>query len=214
MGNHIVCDNYYCQSIHYKPDWISKQFYHFLVDDENTKYTLDKGTLSLLPSKSISLLFQKKLNIDYSIYEFILPIHFQIHFPHPLHLFILLTPSPITTPDISTFSNYKNSDESFFSHLLFDQKSFQINYSNLDTSFQGKIHSSKKYIYTLHFKEIQTKKPQFSHSFESKSKKKISYFDSSLLPFTFIEQKELYLSIFLYSSNPFLTSDSFYMNFD
>lgn len=214
MGNHIVCDNYYCQSIHYKPDWISKQFYHFLVDDENTKYSLDKGTLSLLPSQSISILFEKKLNIDLSIYEFILPIHFQIDFPHPLHLFILLTPSPITSPNISSFSTYQNSPDSFFSHLIFDKNSFQINYSNIDTSFQGRIHSSKKYIYTLHFKEIQTKNPKLSHSFESKSKKKISHFDSSLKPFSFIHQKDIFLSVFLFSSNPFLSSHSFQMNFD
>ncbi len=213
MGNHIVCDNYYCQSIHYKPDWISKQFYDFFVD-KDTHYSIDKGILSLLPSTSISLLFQKKLNIDFSIYEFILPIHFQIDFPSSLHLFILLTPSPISSTNISTILSYQNSPDSFFSHLLFDKNTFKIQYSNILTSFEGKIHSSKKYIYTLHFQEIQTKNPKLSHSFESNSKKKISYFHSSLEPFSFVQQKEIYLSIFISSSDPFLPSHSFQIHFD
>jgi hypothetical protein len=213
MGNHIVCDNYYCQSIHYKPDWISKQFYHFLVD-KDTKYTIDKGTLSLLPSPKISLLFQKKLNIDSSIHEFILPIHFHFDSSNPLHLFILLTPSPITSPNISDLNSLKNSSHSFFSHLIFEKNIFDIDYSNIDTSFHGKIHSSKKYIYTLHFKEIQTHSPQFTHSFESNSKKKISQFHSPLLPFSFIHQKDIYMSVFIFSSSPFLSSHTFQMNFD
>ncbi len=213
MGNHIVCDNYYCQSIHYKPDWISKQFYNFIVDD-NTKYSIDKGILSLLPSSSISLFFEKKLNIDFSIYEFILPLHFKIHYPSPLHLFILLTPTPITSPDISSILSNQNSHDSFFSHLIFDKNTFQIQYSNLNTSFQGKIHSSKKYIYTLHFQEIQTKTPKLSHSFESESKKKISHFHSSLESFSFNHQKETFLSVFISSSEPFLPSHSFHLHFD
>ncbi len=138
MGQQISCNSFYCQSIDYKPDWFSSSHYSF--SSLQTKYTIERGIIQILPSPFINLQISKNIDLE-NIEEFLIPLHFKILYPSPFHLSISL--------------------HSF--HILFkiDLHKIQI-FQNEDMIVSGKIKQNVFYKILFHFKKIDNKwKPIF-----------------------------------------------------
>jgi hypothetical protein len=100
MGQQISCNNYYCQSIDYQPDWFSSS--HYSISSNQTEYQIERGILHLLPSSHIDLTLSKKIEIQ-DISSFSIPLQFQYQYPFPLSFQISLHshPSDFTSSSFS-----------------------------------------------------------------------------------------------------------------
>lgn len=202
MGANISCNQYYCQSISYKPEWFSPTYYS-ISSHPHTQFSLQRGHFHLLPSSLTQLHISKKLSFDPSIIqEFEIPLHFQINYQFPLSLYVLFSQNPLSLEDCNSL-NFSNT---FFIHLLFQDNSFQLSYSHFDKIFKGKIHPNKSYLLSLLIQNITSSSISLSHSFESSSKNLSSFQFHPSLSFPF---QDLHLTFFLHSSHPFLSTHSF-----
>jgi len=76
MGN-IMCENYYCQSLSYKPEWFSDSSWNIDYDENIVKpYKIEKGTFILNNSNNVVL--SKKLLVDFNeINKISIPLQFK-----------------------------------------------------------------------------------------------------------------------------------------
>jgi hypothetical protein len=76
MGN-IICENYYCESLSYKPEWFSESSWN--IDYEKNiekKYKIDKG--KFIVNNINNLLLSKKLLVDFNeINKILIPLQFK-----------------------------------------------------------------------------------------------------------------------------------------
>ena len=80
MGNNFVCENYYCQSVAFKPEWLSETAWNitYNYDKENKPYIIDKGVLKINDVNKFDILLSKKLLIDLNeINTISIPINFK-----------------------------------------------------------------------------------------------------------------------------------------
>ena len=72
MGNlnykNFICDNYYCQSVSFKPEWFSENNWiiNYCTDTNKKPYIIDKGTLKLKNIEFTKIILSKKLLINFS----------------------------------------------------------------------------------------------------------------------------------------------------
>jgi len=80
MGNNFVCENYYCQSVSFKPEWLSETAWNitYNYDNESKPYIIDKGVLKINNVNKFDILLSKKLLIDLNeINTISIPINFK-----------------------------------------------------------------------------------------------------------------------------------------
>ena len=61
--NNFICDNYYCQSVSFKPEWLSEASWSITYNyqDSIKPYIIDKGILKINHVYNFDILFSKKL---------------------------------------------------------------------------------------------------------------------------------------------------------
>lgn len=156
MGNHFVCENYYCQSVSFKPDWLSENIWDISYkcinenNDVNEKpYTIDKGILHIKNTFPFHILFSKKLFIDIDNIKYLsIPIHFsyQLKKENNIDIFIIFSNKKITFLDID---NLKHGSDLFFIHMNLHKNKIFIYRSFNNTIVNKKIKSKKINSFTL-----------------------------------------------------------------
>ena len=128
MGQQLSCHSFYCPTVDYQLDWFSISKYSFLSTD--TQFSIERGILYILPSPYIDLHISKKIQLS-NIPEFVIPLHFKIFYPKPIHL----------TLSLSTH---------FLISFIFDFKNITIHLPN-QTILSGKIKQNISYQILLKF---------------------------------------------------------------
>ncbi len=191
MGNHLACQDYYCQNILYKPDWFSPSSYS-ITNNEKTNYRLEKGCITILPSDMIEISLKKKMMEMANIEQFEIPLNFQIDYPSTIDFYIRME------------------EIGFYIHLMFEDNNFSFYYSNNPQQiFRGKIKKMKKYYFSISFIKKNEYETLIKHSFES-SHKKISSNEFSLhSQIPIFNDVGTHLSFDVSSAFPFLSTHSF-----
>jgi hypothetical protein len=104
MGN-IVCDNYYCHSVSYKPEWFSESTWNidYLSDNQKKPFTIDKGVLKIKDTSIFNMILSKKIFMDIDeIKEIHIPLHFKYNIlkDHCIYISILFSNTLLLLNDI------------------------------------------------------------------------------------------------------------------
>lgn len=158
MGNinykNFVCDNYYCQSVSFKPEWLSESSWKINYkyknkDDDNKPYLIDKGILKISNVDEFSILLSKKLLIDLNNFKNILiPINFKYFLKNDNNIDIFFVFSNIELV-LENMNELINTDNTFYIHMNVTKNKVCI-YRSFDNKIISKKIKSKK-INTLMF---------------------------------------------------------------
>ena len=117
MGNvnykNIMCDNYYCQSVSFKPEWLSESSWdisYSKIDSDNHSgdrpkeilpYTINKGVLKIINGEKFHMLLAKKLLVDFNEVKSIsIPINFRYFIKNDIDIFIIFSNKMLSLTNI------------------------------------------------------------------------------------------------------------------
>lgn len=214
--NNFICENYYCQSVSFKPEWLSESTwditYNYLEDNNKKPYTIDKGILKIYNVEKFELLFSKKLLIDFNLIRNIsIPINFKYQMTNnnSLDLFIIFSNMQLQLDNLKEL-NTNN-------HLFFIKINFIGNKINIFRSFNDKIVSKKikskkinTFIISLenNFKILLVNEKLYNNKF------KILYDEKYLNNDNFDNYNDFFLNLYITSKNGLLKKDFIELNFE
>jgi hypothetical protein len=213
MGNHFVCENYYCQSVSFKPEWLSESIWDISYDylEDKKPYLIDKGILKISEVSNFSICFSKKLLIDFTELKSIsIPINFKynLFLNKSIDIFIILSNNKLCTKDI----NEKKETFIFSINMKLLKKKILIYRSFNDTLITKKIKSKKINTFDIN---IENNLNILLITEKLHNNTKISYENKYLHNYTFGEKdKDLYLSLFIKCENPLFKKEFIELNFE
>jgi hypothetical protein len=158
MGNinykNFVCDNYYCQSVSFKPEWLSENSWKINYkyknkDDNNKPYVIDKGILKITDVDEFSILLSKKLLIDLNNFKnIVIPINFKYFLKNNNNIDIFFVFSNMELV-LENMNELINTDNTFYIHMNVTKNKVCI-YRSFNNKIISKKIKSKK-INTLMF---------------------------------------------------------------
>lgn len=163
--NNLICDNYYCQSVSFKPEWLSENNWNISyihlnenldtnlntnLDTKSSKpYIIDKGILKIKNTHSFNLLLSKKLLVNFNDVQHIsIPINFKFNLTNnsDINLFIIFSNKELL---INNILEQINNEESFYIKLLFKKKSISLLHSFDTNILKNNIKSNKIYTFNI-----------------------------------------------------------------
>jgi hypothetical protein len=215
MGNinDFVCDNYYCQSISYKPEWFSESSWIIEYNDvEKKPYVIDKGVLKIQQFEKFNLMLSKKLLIDFDeIKNILIPINFRYTLKknNEFNIFIIFTNKLLSINDINDL-NQKN-DDIFYINLILTKNEIFIYKSYDNKIINKKIKSKKINTFSINiennFKLLLLTEKLFNNINNFYEEKYINMFN-------FNENKDFYLSIYIKNKENLLKDEFVELNFE
>lgn len=216
MGNinNFVCDNYYCQSISYKPEWFSESSWNIEYDQNIKKpYIIDKGILKIKEVEKINLLLSKKLLIDFDeIKNILIPINFKYTFENnnEFNIFIIFTNKLLLLSDINDLN--QTNDDIFYINLILQKNQVSIYKSYDNKIINKKIKSKKTNTFSIdienNFKLLLLTEKLFNNINNI-------YEERYIKMFNFNENKDFYLSIYIKNKENLLLKNEFVeLNFE
>jgi hypothetical protein len=235
MGNinykNFVCDNYYCQPVSFKPEWLSESSWSITYLYENKKettdnetinkditeinekkpYIIDKGILKIENTKKFYLLLIKKLLINFNEIRYLsVPINFSYTLHHiKIEMFIIFSNNQLILEDIY---NLKETNNLFFINLIFLKNKIIIY-----RSFNDKIITKK-----IKMKKINSFHLTIENNFnvllltEKLCKNNITsiYEEKYLNMFNLDNLNDMYLSLYIKSNNNMEDKEFIQLNFE
>jgi hypothetical protein len=145
--NNLICDNYYCQSVSFKPEWFSESSWNieYKYQNENLNneepkrkpYSIDKGILKIKNTPKFELLLSKKLLLDFNeIKNISIPINFRYELENEVNISLIFSTKQLSLENI-------NNEQLFFINLNFTKKRIYIYRSFDNKIIKKKINSSK-----------------------------------------------------------------------
>jgi hypothetical protein len=194
MGNNFVCENYYCQSVAFKPEWLSETAWNitYNYDKEIKPYIIDKGVLKINNVNKFDILLSKKLLIDLNeINTISIPINYKYKLlnNNDIDLFIIFS-DKLLSLDILNNSfgsiNLNLTKNKLYIYRTFNNDSKKINIKsnkintidiNIENNFEllliteKIINSYKKNLFESKYLNAFNKKNSFYLSLYIKNKK-------------------------------------------
>ena len=209
MGN-IICENYYCQSVSYKPEWFSESSWKIEYNIEKKPYIIDKGIIKINNTEKFNLLLSKKLLIDFNENKNIsIPINFKYYISNSINIYIIFSNKELLLNDINNLDIISN--DFFFVNLNFDKNKISIFNSFESKIIDKKIKSKKmnKFIIELenNFNLLLINENIINHKLKNIYNYKCIKQNTNNL-------NKLYLSLYIVSKNDILNKDFIELNFE
>jgi len=150
MGNvnyqNLMCENYYCQSVSFKPEWFSEISWaiDYKINNKTLEkceepdletsgikpYIINKGILIIKNTPKFDLILSKKLLLDFNEQvNFSIPINFKCFLKNSLNIYIIFS---------ETNLDLKNINQSlFYKHLKIVKKNIFIKNENYENNTAG-----------------------------------------------------------------------------
>ena len=221
MGNYnnYVCNNYYCHSVSFKPEWLSENSwtikYKYLINEEslNKPYTIDKGVLKIKNSFKNNLLLSKKLLINFDeLRNIIIPINFKYYLNNHSKLSIYIIFSSNNLSDNFENNNEKDfllniNKESFYINLILIKKKIFLSNSFDQNINKYNIKTNKIYSFTINVEN------NFNMLLINETINNI--FDNKYLyNFIFNENQEYYINLYIKTENNLNNKEYIELNFE
>jgi hypothetical protein len=134
MGNNFICENYYCQSVSYKPEWISELIWNitYLYEGQIKPFIIDKGILKIKDVNKFDILLSKKLLINLNeISSISIPINFCYNLMNnnEIDLFIIFSDNLLSLDNIS--NSFGSINLNLKKNNLFIYRSYNQDKNNL-----------------------------------------------------------------------------------
>lgn len=135
MGNHFVCENYYCNSVSFKPEWLSESFWDitYNYEKEFKPYNIEKGLLKIKDVDKFDILLSKKILIDLNeINNISIPINFKYNLlkNNDIDIFIIFSDKLLTLDTLPSSLNSINLNlikNNLFIYRTFNNDTKKIN---------------------------------------------------------------------------------------
>lgn len=213
MGN-FICDNYYCQSISFKPEWLSESTWNITYNyekEEEKPYIIDKGILKMHNIIKFDLLLSKKLLIDFNeIRNISIPINFKYNLSNTnnLDIFVIFSNSVLLIDNINELIPSNNL---FFIHMSIFKKKITIYRSFNDKVITKKINPKKinTFIITVenNFNILLITEKIFNNLNNI-------YEEKYLNMHNFDNYNELYLNLYIKNENGLIKKEFVELNFE
>ena len=154
----------------------------------------------------------KKLDLDFSIHEFQIPLHFSFQSSFPISFYIFIT-SDFHFDNVSSLESFLSNKSThplknnifYIQCNLFNNNHFELKYSHFEQIFQGVTSDfSSNHLLELSFQQNENDNILDSHSLESPS----SSLSSHSFHFPFSLQNS-FITFYVESNYPFLSIQSF-----
>jgi len=232
MGNYnnYICENYYCQSVSFKPEWLSENSwdikYKYLksnyLDNEHEKivdliinkpYTIEKGILKIKNVLKNNLLFSKKLFINFEdVKNILVPINFKYNLSKnsKINIYIIFSSNNLT-------NNFENNNEKelilnldkdcFYINLILYKKYIYLSNSFEQNIIKNSIKNNKIYSFIINIEN------NFNMLLINENLNNI--FDKKFLyNFSFIENKDYYINLYIKIENDLKSNEYIELNFE
>ena len=203
--NNFICENYYCQSVSFKPEWFSETTWTINYSSNKKPYVIDKGILKIIEETPSQIMLSKKLLINFNeIRNISIPIIFKYNLlkldSNNIDIFIIFSDKILNIDDMNNLNKKKNDTEDkedteyspslFYIHLNLLRNVVYINHSFDTKIVKKKIKSKKANIYDIMLEnnyEMLLLTEKISKSNEEKH----------IINYSFKEDNEYYLNIFV-----------------
>lgn len=220
MGNinyqNFICDNYYCHSLLFKPEWFSESSWNidYSYKKEEKPYVINKGIIKIYNVELFNLILSKKLLIDFNeIKNISIPIKFRykINNKNQLNIYIIISNKLLLLKDIDFLKNNIINDSLFYIQLkLFNKKCSIFNSIN-DINVSKDINSEKINMFTINL-ENNLNMLLIYENLNNNNKniydnKYFYHYNNNL-------ENNFYLSIFINSMNDLISGEFIELNFE
>ena len=211
--NNFICDNYYCQSVSFKPEWFSESSwniqhkYYNNINDSNKPYIIDKGILKIKNTPSFELLLSKKLLINFNeVKNISVPINFKYNLENEVNLSIIFSNKPLSLENM-------NNEQLFFINLNFTKKKINIYRSFDNNIIKKKIKSTKINTFDINiennFQILLITEKLYNNNI------KALYEGKYLKNFNYDENMELYLNFYIKCKDELINKNEYIeLNFE
>lgn len=212
--NNFICDNYYCQSVSFKPEWLSEASWNIMYNykDSIKPYLIDKGILKINNVYNFDILFSKKLLIDFNDVKYLsIPINFSynINKDNNIDIYIIFSSKELLLENINEL---KPQDDLFFIHLNLYKNKLFINRSFNDKISNKKIKSKKINSFNIiienNFKILMITEKLFNNNIKN------IYEEKYINNYNFQNYNSLYLSLYINSKNGIIENEFIQLNFE
>jgi len=212
--NNFICDNYYCQSVSFKPEWLSEASWNITYNyqDSIKPYVIDKGILKINNVYKFDILFSKKLLIDFNDVKYLsIPINFSynINKNNNIDVYFIFSNKELLLENIN---DLKPQDDLFFIHLNLCKNKLFINRSFNDKIINKKIKSKKINSFNIiienDFKILMITEKLFNNNIKN------SYEEKYINNYNFQNYNCLYLSLYINSKNCISNNEFIQLNFE
>ena len=200
--NNFICENYYCQSVSFKPEWFSETTWTINYVCNKKPYIIDKGILKIVESTPSQIMLSKKLLINFNeIRNISIPIIFKYNLlksdSNNIDIFIIFSNKILNIDDMNNLNKQKDDNENaqsssalFYIHLNLLRNIVYINHSFDTKIVKKKIKSKKANIYDI------TLENNFEMLLLTEKISKLNE-EKYIINYSFTEDKEYYLNIFV-----------------
>jgi hypothetical protein len=235
MGN-ISCQNYYCQDVSFKPEWLSENSWNIeyinpnkdIELDSNKKYSnysIDKGILKIDDCPAFKLLLSKKLLIDFSVTECItIPFNFSYNIlsntlnTSKINIYLIFSIDNLSINYISNFLenkiSKKLSNKLFYIDIELEKSKIMISHSfSENIIIKKKIISNNTHNITLDLENkiniLYIKEHMLSHDINEQY-----FIDNIFNNDNNNDNNSIYLNLFIHSDTDLNKSEYLKINFD
>jgi hypothetical protein len=212
--NNFICDNYYCQSVSFKPEWLSETSWDISYNyKESIKpYIIDKGILKINNVNKFDIFFSKKLLIDFNDVKYLsIPINFSynINKNNNVDIYIIFSNKKLLLEDIN---NLKANDDLFFINLNVNRNKSFISRSFNDKIINKKIKSKKVNTFNIiienNLKVLMITEKLFNNNIKD------IYEEKYINNYNFQNYNSLYLTLYINSKKGLLSNEFIQLNFE
>jgi hypothetical protein len=209
MGN-IMCENYYCQSVSFKPEWFSEASWKIEYNIEKKPYIIDKGIIKINNTEKFNLLLSKKLLIDFNENKNIsIPINFKYYIPNIINIYIIFSNKELLLNDMSNLDIKSN--DFFFINLKAEKNKISVINSFDSNIIDKKIKSKRnnKFIIDIenNFNLLLLNESVIDHKLKN-------IYNYKCVKQNTIDLNKLFLSLYIVSNNNILNKDFIELNFE
>ena len=211
MGN-IMCENYYCQSVSFKPEWFSESSWKIEYNTQKKPYIIDKGIIKIKNTEKFNLLLSKKLMIDFNeVKNISVPINFKYCVSSYFDLYIIFSNKELILSDMNNLNIEKN--DFFFVNLKLSKNNISIINSFESNITDKKIHSKKNNNFLIEL-ENNFNLLLINESLYDNRSKKINF--NKFLKQNIIKtcDSHMHLSLYIVSKNDLLNKNFIELNFE
>lgn len=221
MGNinyqNFVCDNYYCQQVSFKPEWLSESSWTINFEYIKNKlmekpYNIDKGILKISNTESFHMLLSKKLFVELNEIKYLsIPINFSyiLGKGSNIDIFIIFSNKLLILSEIKEL-DVKN--DLFFITLNLSKNKITV-YRSFNTEIvTKKIKSKKVNSFNINiennFKILLITEKLFNNNIKN------IYEEKHINTSNFSNYNELYLSLYIKCKNDLNNKEFIQLNFE
>ena len=218
--NNLICENYYCQSVSFKPEWLSENnwniSYNYLNKSvesfESIKpYLIDKGILKIKNTNPFCILLSKKLLTNFNdIKNISIPINFKYNLMNNsnIDLYIIFSNKEFLINNI-LLSMKENSETNncFYIKVSFKKKNLLLTHSFDSAILKKNIKSNKIYTFDIELENnynMMLIKEKIINILEEKY----------LLQYNINNDINYYLKLYIISSNKLNENEYLELNFE